>query len=57
MFISRKELNKIENRAFLRGYDAGKRDGEYEGLMKQYSPNDIRRILSLPPIEKEDAKG
>lgn len=48
--MSEKEFNAKVNGAYLEGYSSGYSAGEKSGLMKRYSPNQLRAIFDLPPI-------
>lgn len=50
-FISRKELDKLINKAFVEGYQLGIDSGRFEATVRRYSPNEIREILGLKPID------
>lgn len=50
-FISRKELDKLINKAFVEGYQLGIDSGTFEATVRRYSPNEIREILGLKPID------
>ena len=50
MWISKKELDALLNKAYLSGYELGKKSGELEGILSTYTPNDIRRIIGLDPL-------
>lgn len=50
-FISRKELDKLINKAFVEGYQLGLDSGRFETTVRRYSPNEIREILGLKPID------
>lgn len=57
-FISKKELDKLTNKAFVEGYQLGLDSGRFEATVRRYSPNEIREILGLKPInicEKGDS--
>ena len=49
-FISKKDLNKLLNKAYLEGYQLGLDSGRFEATIRRYSPNEIREILGLKPI-------
>lgn len=44
------------NKAFLDGYEAGKRDGYYEALKEKVTPNMLRQYLGLESINNEKEK-
>lgn len=50
-FISRKELDKLINKAFVEGYQLGIDSGRFESTVRRYSPNELREILGLKPID------
>ena len=50
-FISRKELDKLINKAFVEDYQLGIDSGRFEATVHRYSPNEIRKILGLKPID------
>ena len=56
-FISKKELDKLINKAFVEGYQLGLDSGRFEATIKRYSPNEIREILGLKPIDIYDKGG
>ena len=41
------------NNKYIEGYELGKRVGEEEALFKKYTPNEIRKLLELDPIESK----
>lgn len=53
MFISNKELSAIKTKAFLSGRNIGLREGEQKALTKNYTRNDIRRLMDLPIIDSD----
>ena len=48
--------NKRVNEAFIQGYERGKKDGERDAISRKYTPNQVREILGLPPIDGLSAK-
>lgn len=52
MWISKKKLNAMLNKAYLDGLEFGKNQGRIEGLLSSATPNDIRKVLGLNPIVK-----
>jgi flagellar biosynthesis/type III secretory pathway protein FliH len=54
--LTEKEYNQAVNRAFLEGYEQGKRDGRREAIGEKVTPNMLREFLGLPKIEKEKGR-
>lgn len=52
MWISKKKLNAMLNKAYLEGLEFGKNQGRVEGLLSSATPNGIRKVLGLKPIVK-----
>jgi hypothetical protein len=50
--LTERELTAIENKNYIRGYELGYKAGKQDALSQKYTPNQIREILGLPPIEK-----
>lgn len=50
-FISKKDLNKLLNKTYLEGYQLGLDSGRFEATVRRYSPNEMREILRLKPID------
>lgn len=50
-FISKKDLNKLLNKTYLEGYQLGLDSGRFEATIRRYSPNEIREILGMKPID------
>lgn len=57
-YISRQNLERQAeiNKAFLEGYERGKREGETNALLSDFSLNQIREILGLQKIEEKSVK-
>lgn len=51
MFISKKRLNGLINKAYLDGYSMGEKSGYKKAIFDKYSINEIRAAFDLPPIE------
>ena len=51
-FISKKNFNKLLNKAYLDGYRLGCESGRFEATIHRYSPNELREILGLKPVDK-----
>lgn len=59
--ISKTELEKLKKEAsgtnfleYTKGYMEGRKYGEQMAIEKKYTPNEIRRIFGLEPIEEEE---
>ncbi len=48
--LTEKEYNQEINRAFLEGYERGKKDGKREAIEQKVSINMLREYLGLPVI-------
>lgn len=44
------ERNAAVNRAYMQGYERGKKEGEEAAIFKKHTTNDIRAALGFPPI-------
>lgn len=53
--LSEKEFNAAVNKAYLEGYEAGKRDGFRNAVERKVTPNMLREYLGLPKIETQEA--
>lgn len=42
------------NNAYIKGYEQGIEQGKRDAILQKYTPNQIREIVGLPPIEKKD---
>lgn len=49
--LTEKEYNQQINRAFLEGYELGKKDGKRESIEQKVSRNMLREYLGLPIIQ------
>lgn len=50
--LTEKELNAQINRSYLKGYNQGYDAGIRDGIFGKYTPNQLRKIIGLPPIEE-----
>ena len=55
MKLSRKQIqkNQEENKLLLKGYALGYAAGLQENL-KRYTPNEVRELIDLHPIDREN---
>lgn len=59
--ISKEKLKELQKQAsgtnfleYTKGYMERRKYGEQRGIETKYTPNEIRRIFGLDPIEEED---
>lgn len=51
MFLTKRQLDSLLNKAFMNGFEAGRNLGRVEYVNKNMTPNDIRESFGLKPIE------
>lgn len=49
--MSEKVFNEELNKAYLDGYKKGYESGVNDGILKKHTPNQLREIFDLPPIQ------
>lgn len=52
--LTQKELNAIENKAYLHGYEQGIKAGEQRAIFKNNTMNTIRALFDLPALPAEE---
>ena len=52
--LTKKELEAKLTSAYVDGYKIGYRYGQESAVFSSNSPNFIRKVIGLPPIEKKE---
>lgn len=56
MFISKKKYDAALNKAYIEGYELGRKTGAAEGFMDKHTMNHIREMFGLPPLAETDSR-
>lgn len=51
--LTQQEINALENKAYLQGYEKGLAEGEQRATFKKYTINDIRAMFDMPPLAQK----
>lgn len=56
MFISKKKYNAALNKAYIEGYELGRKTGVAKGFMDNHTINHIREMVGLPPLPEANSR-